>query len=736
MKNFLEKINLYEDKVLKNNNFSVEQKEQYLQYLSKLEGIIQDYKLNGLKLTNELKNILNETEAIFNNLLNNEKVLINIHKITSKLDKYLDNYKKEISNSLIDNIEWYYLWVEKWLQDLGVYIKEDIYWLIEFFSNIENIKKLPDFIFFLVKNFSSIIDAMWNDIKNKLFDIREDISALTSLHDKNEISDKLFNYKITSLSIFLTWIIIYELISLKKISKVKDLSHLEKVILENIDKKKVNKVSIKELDKSLVYEKLSNNFPLLAINRLTKGSVVFNFNFKWIKHLNDRFWQANVDILLNLIKNKILLDIWENKDRLIRNNYKNLTLTVKQENINLQVDIGDIIIKNKDKFNLSDSDIILFKEFAKKYMDLWIWVSKVKSDKLEDKLKAFYNAEITSKISKKLSVMRFSEELILDKAKKVVKLESEILKKFENKQFLVNWYKYDVIVNDFNWNKVINPVLLRAVRKENKILDLNWKEYSELEKYISWYLKELNEWFDFIAPYTNLSSDIKEIENIEKQFKKWKISIDYFVNTYKWTISKDLFFKYVDGKSWSLYFIDIKDMWIMNLEEFKVIAKKLANGEKVDLTSAWKITTSKFINFANNIIKSCPKCKISIWWDEIYIYSDNSKLLWKVNKYLESSWLSWRIIKYNWHITSDSFEILDKNTKLIKQLEIIIEWLKIKNIKNVVLLENTVDLTKFSISFNKNSLKNLGKDFVQIWTIWDKKIYWKKKNGLLILTVK
>lgn len=468
----------------------------------------------------------------------------------------------------------------------------------------------------------------------------------------------------------------------------------------------------------------SENHPLIEVMRLIPGDTVTNINFSGIKKLNDNLWQTFTDILIEKFQAKIKKNFKENikvlneKSRIIRTNYKNLTFSSPS------IDAKKVFFewKNKEEFTLdlikeleADIEKIAIKlgktkneidDLIKNNIDFSIWESVLKNPADEkEKLKVFYEAEISSREwlwNPDLVATKFDIENIKIHAQKAKEIENIILRDFREIYFEFNSVKYKAVVNDINWIPGINPILLRYVRKYSDAWLVNPPELNELIKN---YINELNSRFDFISPSINLERDLMIASRINQWIHKWTLYIDDLLYTYKWTLSKDSFFEITKWKSGMNAFIDIKDMWIDNLYEFKLLWDKLIAWElwEDDLLKAWNKVTKKFIDTVNSLKETYwNRIQISLWGDEIYLFiewatkEEEAWILENLNKIMNRNHLKSRISHNfdNWGDTKkDNFAKLDKLTSLNKRVEEKIESLVIENkMEHILHVPNNISL--------------------------------------------
>lgn len=476
--------------------------------------------------------------------------------------------------------------------------------------------------------------------------------------------------------------------------------------------KNINKIEISNNHetKEILNNIISKNYPLIEVTRIIPNWYITNITFWWIKKLNDNLGQEFTDLLLNNLQNKFKenfrnTNLAEWNARIIRSNYKNITFSSQDLDNNIfwnwrnkEKIINDLIQKlSKD---IDDEAIKVWKsrdeieKLIKENLDFSAWTSKLKEDwDLKEKLKVFYEAEISSKKwiwDNELKDNIFDIKDIYKNAQNAINIEKEIFNKFDDKYFRFSETDYKVVISDIDWNKSINPILLRYVRKYSD----DWKiEPKELNDLVKNYISELNSWFDFISPSINLEKDLEIAQRINDWMKKWELSRDDILYTYKWTLSKESFFSKIKWKSWVSSFIDIRDMWIDNLGEFRILRDKINTNSlsEDDLLKAWNKVTKKFINTVSEL-KSIywDKIKISLWWDEIYIFvewvnkNNCYNFLENLNNVMNKNNLKSRIT-HNFSNTKESFANLDKLTLINKKIEEKIEKIVTDNKKESIL---------------------------------------------------
>lgn len=737
-------------------NLSKEEKDTVLLLISKTEDILDDIKLNNIKNPELKQNFLTYYKVLDNNLnllLDDNKQNDNLPLLEKSFNKFVNYFTKFAKENSwnFNKIQWFIYWVWEGVKNTWEFISEEVQEIIEFFSSFENISKIPGLLLKIVENYKEIFELLSDQAKSSFESLIRNFESLNDLNNKNQISDKLYTFKSTSLWISIIWITLYSIIPVTKFKYIKSVDELDEIVnklVEKWSKKLKLEKGVDKATKTTVYKRLSENFPLLWVNRLQKWDDVYNISFWWIKHINDIYWQKTTDEVLDFIKKEIKtwVDAW---NRIVRENYKNLTFTLNNKNIqdilwdNKKEFIKKVLEKNMNHLKTKvDWDYYTFEQKVLDNLFIWIWKSKVKWWKDQDKLNAFYQSEISARHEQTDIVkgIEYSKERIESMAKKAIDLEKKIMDKFSWKTYLNNGEYMQVIIENHNWNKIINTDLLKRIRKWRSIWDNR-----ELKEMVDEYIKTLNNGFDFIAPYINAKKDMKVAKQIEKEIQKWEFDIDHYVKDFKWTLAKWVFEAFIKSKTWSLYFIDIKDMWIMNLADFRKFAKQVNEkwADNVDLTETWKSVTETFKKFVNELKKEHPNLKIALWWDEIYIYDENYiDISSSISKNLENNWIKWRITQHHWQIDANTIKNLDINTVIIKKVEESIEsqFPKMKKYIPNIEMSNTIKIEnpdKLDIKIDNAKISKLKEnESTIVWTVDQKPIKANyKSKDLLELTV-
>ncbi len=524
--------------------------------------------------------------------------------------------------------------------------------------------------------------------------------------------------------------------------------------------KKIDKVDFWNNYSSNIKQKINQiiweNYPLLNIHRLVPGHDVLNINFLWIKNLNEKISKEFVDLFINKFKDYLINNFEENlldnqNQRLVRNNYKNITFSLPKNqdiqkilfnNQKNKSDIIDYIFNSIDSnelqniLNISWKNIKIekVKNILMKYFDFNIWLTNlwVEKNSTKQKLEEFYKSEIASRSeskSQEIEVIKYDFNKIKNLTKKAFEIEEKIINKYLWKKIEVDWIDYPIIKILPNWEKIISDQIIRLVRKQKKLPN------KSLENLIRKYIENLTNWYDFIAPVLYISQ-FEEAKKIDQNISSGKINAKYFKKNYKWTYSRIALEKLTQDKKWTRFFIDIVDMWIMNLSDFRARAKEVQkweiNQENIDLLiESWFSVTEKFQQFIRQI-SGIPWLKISLWGDEIYLFYEwTSKeeielIIEKVNLNLKNYQLKWRITYDNEKYNKNIFHDLDIFTIINKSLENVIE-------KNII-INNLVINQPNSICLNiENSIrKKIIKDINNFIWNFEKYIDYKKIKNILI----
>lgn len=502
-------------------------------------------------------------------------------------------------------------------------------------------------------------------------------------------------------------------------------------------------VELSWAEKQHLIEWITKNHPYVGILRMKVWDIIRNFSFVWIKSINDALWQSFTDKIVWIIKARILENIGWLKDRKIRDNYKNLTITsskdlwledfyaiatkwldhlweipeikailsdwayrqlvlglengwrIKYWNFDLPKDWLDEFIRSNPKWwkelktlisadnTLSQKYMIIQWNLVKKLddLDLLLWESKLKWERPEDKLVAFFQSErawVMANVEWKRFWM-FDEWKLVSYQKRVLEIDSQLVDMQNRVVALPNGtnVKLMVEVQDVFWNKSyqVNDMILGVLRKGNSIWD------SDLESLLTEYVTKTNAIMDCIKDwtYSSLREDfqiaskldwlISKVSRNQKDIRSWDVDLlkySLFTNQ-KWVLTKSSFIESISSKTtWTLGFIDIKDMWLMNNKDFINLLRNMVDEwwkVKYDkMLLAWDSVTEKFVKFVENLRRNNPDVILTLWWDEVKFWVPWDLDVSWTKSLLLKSWLRWRL----------SHKKLDATTSSSKQ---VVDWL-------------------------------------------------------------
>lgn len=676
--------------------------------------------------------------------------------------------------SLWITVVWGKIWtLAKWPKLTKVFFKmEQIIWKLENLPNLEKLAKN--------ENFMKLLEKM----KWKIPSVDK---LLIKLRTKNE------------------WIKVTNTF----ISQLNDEEFIQFLHKNNIDSLNISQLSSKELTR--LNHIITNNFPLVQIWRLIPGEKLVNINISWIKKINDIAWQEFCDEVLFKFK-EILKSHFEkgnisqnHKWRVVKNDYKNITfvtnwekplelifwkvknkeeilkkvLVEMQENIlknakniiSEQAKKWEIIITSQKHFDqLVAKKVNDTKEVVLKNFDFWVWESIIpkNSDDIM-KLDTIRKAEISSRVwlqkETLITLKEFNKTELIESISIALEWEKVIIEKFKWQKFIFEWIQYNIVQNN-NGVLSLSTELLRYMRKYPEKI-----QPEELAIMTKNYINLINGVLDFISPLKwelkSNNSEFLRAKSINDQIKTWIIDTSSLIESFKWWVTKTAFFEIIQKQFWTKIFIDIKDMWIDNLVDFNLRAKQILKLQedfkigKIDIKTleekqtklfleAGKSVSDKFIEIQKRITKKYPDATISFWWDEIYLFIPENKLLWieeiqsNLTNIFHSSNQKARIVIDAVKETTQSkenYSQLEKITKLNKIIEETIEkqltkkWIKLDgNIpeNTYIKMNDFVRQKIMSDNFNiddffkniitkveKQNLIGIEKKDIFLWEIWD-----------------
>ena len=607
------------------------------------------------------------------------------------------------------------------------------------------------------------------------------------------------------------------LIDSQTISKLSDeeiIAYIHKNNIEHID---ISKLWSKELAR--INYIITNNFPLVEISRLIPWEKLININISWIKQINDSVWQEFCDKVISVFKDILKNNFhktnsWiDYKWRIVKNDYKNITfvthwekplelifwkITTKDEIIRsilqyLEKDIvqnakylltqqlkkWEISITSQKHFEkLLEQKVNETKEVVQKNFDFGVWEFTIPKDSdTVMKLDSIRKAEISSRVwvqrENSINLKHFDKTELIESISNALDGEKLIIEKYKWQKFTFEWISYNVIYNN-NWNFNISTELLRYVRKYPE--KIQPKELVDITKT---YINNLNQSLDFISPvkwdllWNN--ADFLKAKDINTQIQSWILDSSFLKQGFKWWLNKSAFFAETQNTPGIKIFLDIKDMWIDNLVDFNLRAKKIIQLEKdfksgkIDkkifedtqtrlFLEAWKSVSDKFIEIQKRVMKKYPEAKISFGWDEIYLFIPEKKspsieeIQWTLNNIMSASNQKARIVidasMQTWN-SKETYSKLEKITKINKILEENIEkqciqkWQNIHgNIPNNTFVTINNSLREIIMKSNFNienfliTVKNTLEKEKLTW-IWKKDIsLWENWKGIKISFIK
>lgn len=518
---------------------------------------------------------------------------------------------------------------------------------------------------------------------------------------------------------------------------LKDERNLTWEKLEEILGKMDSWVEITKKERLLLIQKIERNNPIYGIltnlNRWDKfGSIIF----KWVKELNDSVSQAFTDKVLDEFKTEIKK--WHSEIKVVWDNYKNFvfkiprTSTINQEA--LEKIMKKILIKNM-KLHWIKNDITDIIKVAST-------TSIISGRTQED----FIHNIAYARLSLEREWVRWllSKEEIVTKEKelfnKYFHSRNKVRRKYlqddwvyfvENnnlvKKFMLNWREKTEKTVIFYPNWDINIDFITKVRK--KQLPTNCGCYNDFKILFDSYVARA----EFIAPYIKrddlwkweilTTKELEEYKKVISQIEQNKIKSPKKIrqlseNNYKNSLEKWVFYNKIKQK-WQLFYVDIKDMWSINMKDFS---------DKINLWNAWLITAKEILLKSGdnmtikfqNIIKELKeklgeiypenKVNISIWWDEIIVFVEWVENNLKAKEIIEGLFEILKKNQVEWRVTERLIkeenlpvwwehlvESLDKLTKKTKEIEKRLEVIK----QNLFLARKEISNSEENIVMNK-----------------------------------
>lgn len=500
---------------------------------------------------------------------------------------------------------------------------------------------------------------------------------------------------------------------------------------KNLIKQAVSKlkswISLTREESEAVSNQIDRNNPIYSIlSNLEENSSYSSIIFSWIKIVNDIYWQAFTDLVLE--KFKIGVQERYPFTTIVWSDYKNFVLKIANplqsiENSDLEDLLNEIFFEEIANLRFDEIEHIKSKP---NYTEARLWVMseswKIKGKTQEDILlslaktrsnlerQAFWWEVLDKKelvdaeksFLEKYSKNRTTHEVVLDERwRTTYTVENWIL----TKEFSVYW-KPVKIRTSILWFDWINPEIISMVRK--KQLPISMQLYTDIKQIIDSLIVN----WEFIAPVPQNSRwikaqnwyivplmELKKYKILKKQLATWKIDnpnmleqlVSMCENTYKDSLDKNTYYSKINTP-WQLFFIDIKDMWTINLRDFSNKINKYVNweiSEKQLFLESWSVMTNRFQLFIkklkNDLEKIYPwkRAYIYIWWDETSFFveaveddSETQAMINLINYNLNHTNMRWRVtnrlVKEDdthkwWEKLVDSLDKLTLYSKIIEK---------------------------------------------------------------------
>ena len=494
---------------------------------------------------------------------------------------------------------------------------------------------------------------------------------------------------------------------------------IEEILNENkLNEDKLKKDKLLENEKQSLLKELAKNYP--AFEMYDNLGIWDNFLvtiFTWVKFLNDNYSQVFVDNILYkfklLLENELNKDLnKEEKSIVIWDDYKNLVMknnSIDEKELNEIIDAlsgklyeiyeeefenfnKNLAQKNKKTKINSENFPLAFKTKKWKIKKIeWFWTeSCIQYSIWKTRMDLEWE---TNKIERKEILNNSNNEL----DEKIGNINENNFKKYSktNSEWVIEysteWGDYiekfivDQNIQSTNKIKIIDEKtwfyskeIITKVRK-NEIPE-EFGLYKKVKKVINFLISN----FEFIFPQWNCVGNIEDYKQIKNSIKNWTDleKIDEYLNTYyKWFLPNYRFDKITNNKEGQMYFIDIKEMWSINIiwffEEYEKVINWEISYEKAILNS-WLKMTNVFKNLLKNIEKELEwkEFYITTGWDEIKLFIENDfdhkKTCEMIQTQLDEDWVECRITtrkkekKENINELNDE---LDEKTEMSKEIE-------------------------------------------------------------------
>lgn len=494
-----------------------------------------------------------------------------------------------------------------------------------------------------------------------------------------------------------------------------------------ISKLKENK-KLTKTEQLQLFWKIEKNNPAFSIfTKLSRWDYFETIIFSWVKELNDNTSQSFTDKVILRFKNYLLKTYpWV---EVVWNDYKNFTLRTSK-NLILSKSSLNILLQKALRIELANNTKYNWKVFPgiinvsnKKWKVWWNTQEEVLYDIAHIRMQ-LERQSFKTEVLKKREIRTFEKNLFSKyfntkwKSLDYINVgwdEFFVKNNVLYKEFIVNWVKKTEKTPIFlpDWKFCIN--FITKVRKKEIPTKMNL--YIDSKKLIDSYIWR----WEFIAPIIkekNLSPwqmisqhKLNKYQELKSKISNWNLTelevsiLEYLSeNTYKTALDKESFYSKITWP-WAIFYIDIKDMWSINIKDF---SDKISawNDSKIStkdiIIKSWEYMTQRFqylfvkLNTILSELYPWNDIFVSIWWDEMMIYvkwasknnlNNSQDFINYLFKSLDSLSLEWRIThKYLddndlnlwWEYIVEELDILTQKTKAIEK--------RISSIKNNIIV--------------------------------------------------
>ena len=254
-----------------------------------------------------------------------------------------------------------------------------------------------------------------------------------------------------------------------------------------------------------------------------------------------------------------------------------------------------------------------------------------------------------------------------------------------------NWWLDRVKIYNDAENRFFNTQIITLVRK--KQIPESLALYKKVRAIINMLVADS----EFIFPHIEWASSIhlEEYEQVQEAMENnTSINSELLQKACQWYykpgLSKEWFIEQIQWKSWQLFFVDIKDMGSINIQDFyETLSMQLENeiSYREVIQRSWNVMTQKFLSIVSGLKKTFwNDILFQLWGDEIKIflsYDSEYKASQSVpimHENIQAQWVFGRITttKTNWENNEQILSDLDSNTSYSKHLEKIFETIEMR----------------------------------------------------------